>query len=1255
MKKLFTLFATAMILLGVQNVNAAVEYTALSGSNWGHASESPTALFDGKGTTKWGTTASDANKPYVVFKTSRAIKPTSYRVIIANDTNSNTGRNWKSWRIFGGNFASDDAATSALEAAWDLIDTKENQDLSTAQYAEQYRDLSETLSTSYSYFKIIIDSDVSHWSGWCQMGDFAFICAPAKDANNNYQISTKAELDDFSFLVSSGKEVNAKGKLIADIDASGFAYTPIGTSSHKYTGTFDGDGHYIKLGITSSSDHQGLVAYANGPASFSNLIIKGSVSGGNNCAALICESNGSGTITINRVGCEVNITSSGSANAAFVANNYAGSVQFVIQNSYNTGNISGTENNSAIGGWMRKNSQFKNVYNKGNITGGNNNNRWGNFYGGDGTPSFTNCHTTTTTNETYSGLAIGITTIVASGELCYKLNGNINDGETWTQTIGTDGYPVLFPASRKVHQYSASIYTNLPVSEGKIQIANSTDLKQFASEVNAGNAAIDAVLTGDINMFGESWPVPIGYWGSGYIMYGGHFNGQGYTISNLTYTTAQNYHGLFGVITTGALIENFNINGTVTNTSYTQFGTVGFARDNNPTIRNVHSFLNFENTFVGAKIGGILGHAFTGTPTTVTIDRCTYSGTLNSNDNGGGGNYGGIIGYTQNDNNCIPLITNCLFDGTLTNTADTPGNCTFGGMVGYVGAGPTVAITNSLSIGSVTSPVAGQFYGAVKNNKCSIGNSYYQGDNVDGLEENISLTSTVVTNEQLANGEVCYLLNESTTGGTTWTQTIGTDNHPVLFPASKAVYLYSTGIYTNLPVDDGKVQISTADELKQFAAEVNYGHNSLDAVLTDDIDLTDVSWTPIGTDTYKYYGTFDGGDNSITLAISTTESNQGLFGYAKGGATIRNLIVKGTVTCGASSAALIGQAGGSGTSGTITISRVGCEATVNGETADRIGAFVGNDWGHGTVLNIENSYNIGNITGSWLSSVVGCHANAESTFTNVYNTGTVSSHNFYNDAKPGITCTNCYSTESGNSGTDGLTQISTDKVSSGELCYLLNGNSCYEPNWFQTVGTDGNPVLSNTQGIVNKISAVGYTTQYIPTTDVTIPTGVYAYTGVIENEGWLHLDAIESGKIAAGETVILKGSEGYYSFVPTTGAEEVDGNILKGSDGTIEGDDGIYALAKPTDKEIGFYLVNSGVTIPAGKAYLDLSGSLVKVFKFVFDDDETSLSEKLRVKSEESTNAVYDLSGRKINSHLSTLNSQLKKGVYIINGKKVLK
>ena len=54
-------------------------------------------------------------------------------------------------------------------------------------------------------------------------------------------------------------------------------------------------------------------------------------------------------------------------------------------------------------------------------------------------------------------------------------------------------------------------------------------------------------------------------------------------------------------------------------------------------------------------------------------------------------------------------------------------------------------------------------------------------------------------------------------------------------------------------------------------------------------------------------------------------------------------------------------------------------------------------------------------------------------------------------------------------------------------------------------------------------------------------------------------------------------------------------------------------------------------------------------------EQTTSLNEELRVKNEESVAAVYDLLGRKINSQLPILNSQLPKGIYIQNGKKVCK
>ena len=70
-------------------------------------------------------------------------------------------------------------------------------------------------------------------------------------------------------------------------------------------------------------------------------------------------------------------------------------------------------------------------------------------------------------------------------------------------------------------------------------------------------------------------------------------------------------------------------------------------------------------------------------------------------------------------------------------------------------------------------------------------------------------------------------------------------------------------------------------------------------------------------------------------------------------------------------------------------------------------------------------------------------------------------------------------------------------------------------------------------------------------------------------------------------------------------------------------------------------------------------GYTTRIYEFALygqtaSEYETGISEELRVKSEEPANAVYDLSGRKINSSLFILNSSLKKGIYISKGRKIL-
>ena len=334
---------------------------------------------------------------------------------------------------------------------------------------------------------------------------------------------------------------------------------------------------------------------------------------------------------------------------------------------------------------------------------------------------------------------------------------------------------------------------NLEEVDGVYQISKPQQMVTFAAIVNSGNPNVDAVLTSDIDMTAVmgGW-TPIGDWSSGNVStaYSGHFDGQGYTITSFDGTSSQNYYGIFGVISTGALIENFSVYGTITG-SHKTMGVVGYARDATPTIRNIHSYLNINNTVAGNRYGGILGSSVNGT---IEVQNCTYSGKMDCNDAGGSGNYGGIVGYVNNNAAAILNITNCLFDGEMINSAETPGGCTVGGFVGYSNGG-IVTIKNSLSIGTVQSKIAAQFFGAVKNAKSALVNCYYVGENVNGSASTVEIPSTLTNDDQLASGEIACKLG----GG--WGQTLGENADPYPVPG-KFYVIESDGKYVNPSVEE---------------------------------------------------------------------------------------------------------------------------------------------------------------------------------------------------------------------------------------------------------------------------------------------------------------------------------------------------------------------------------------------------------------------------------------------------------------------
>ena len=75
----------------------------------------------------------------------------------------------------------------------------------------------------------------------------------------------------------------------------------------------------------------------------------------------------------------------------------------------------------------------------------------------------------------------------------------------------------------------------------------------------------------------------------------------------------------------------------------------------------------------------------------------------------------------------------------------------------------------------------------------------------------------------------------------------------------------------------------------------NNGNLGINITLTENINLTDIDWTPIGTDYYNQYtGAFDGGNHTIT-ELTVTGSNEfaGLFGFIGPGGTVQNVVLEG--------------------------------------------------------------------------------------------------------------------------------------------------------------------------------------------------------------------------------------------------------------------------------------------------------------------------------------------------------------------------
>ena len=134
----------------------------------------------------------------------------------------------------------------------------------------------------------------------------------------------------------------------------------------------------------------------------------------------------------------------------------------------------------------------------------------------------------------------------------------------------------------------------------------------------------------------------------------------------------------------------------------------------------------------------------------------------------------------------------------------------------------------------------------------------------------------------------------------------------------------------------------------------------------------------------------------------------------------------------------------------------------------------------------------------------------------------------------------------------------------------------------------------------------------------------------------------------ANTPVVLKGSKGSHNLTVLESASAVGTNKLNVSGGSITTTDSktVYALAEKSGT-VGFYKVQAGVNVPAGKCYLSVAVTSAPEYLGFGGDGNTTGVETLNVeRGTLNDNSYYNLAGQRV--------AQPTKGLYIVNGKKYI-
>ncbi|MDD6518167.1 MAG: hypothetical protein PUF63_09665, partial [Prevotella sp.] len=176
------------------------------------------------------------------------------------------------------------------------------------------------------------------------------------------------------------------------------------------------------------------------------------------------------------------------------------------------------------------------------------------------------------------------------------------------------------------------------------------------------------------------------------------------------------------------------------------------------------------------------------------------------------------------------------------------------------------------------------------------------------------------------------------------------------------------------------------------------------------------------------------------------------------------------------------------------------------------------------------------------------------------------------------------------------------------------------------------------------ITSAKYAT-YVAQGNVTIPSGVTAYTVKLDGESLTYTALDASTVIPEGTALLLYGEAKTYEFPYTLAtASTITDNSLKASTGEGVTADGTQYILANVDGTLGFYQATTGTTIAAGKAYLEVSAETAKAVKCFEIGTTTGISNVSTTTADKG--AYYNLQGMKV--------VRPAKGIFIHNGKKMV-